>query len=233
MLLLSFSPFLALGSVGLPFFSSNECVLRYTYIGLHKHTRLRMLACLCMTGPSDKVQRTMSQGEWCEKTTESSPEHLFFKWTIIYKQSSPVLHHIPPLFTSLGKEDTEEKMKSNLCMSGTLHESFACVAATISLIIGLFTCLCFYSGLSVTIMHLGMPHGDADDFWCGVVRLDWMVERGGMERYYANYPSQWQRVHGGRGRDALLWAVSCAGLNGSQPCHGLIIFINLLSLQGQ
>lgn len=49
-----------------------------------------------------------------------------------------------------------------------------------------------------------------------------------MERYYANYPSHWQCVHGGSAGDALLWAVSCAGLDVSQTCHGLIIFINVL-----
>lgn len=78
-------------------------------------------------------------------------------------------------------------------------------------------------------MHLGMLHAEADDFFgAGLVRLDGVVGRGGMERYYANYPSHWQCVHGGRAGDALLWAVSCAGLNVSQTCHGLIIFINLL-----
>lgn len=34
----------------------------------------------------------------------------------------------PPLFTSLGKEDTAERIKSNQCTSGTLHKPYACVA---------------------------------------------------------------------------------------------------------
>lgn len=79
-------------------------------------------------------------------------------------------------------------------------------------------------------MHLGMFHADADDFWSAVVRFDRVVVSGRMERYYTNYPSHWQRVRGGKAVDALLWAVSCAGLDVSQPCHGLIIFINLLLL---
>lgn len=82
-------------------------------------------------------------------------------------------------------------------------------------------------------MQLGMFHAGADDFRSGVVRLDGVVGRGGMERYYANYPSHGQRVHGGRAGDALLWAVSCAGPDASQPCHGLIISISLLLQKGQ
>ena len=42
------------------------------------------------------------------------------------------MHITPPLFSSLGKEGTANRIKSNQCMSGTLHKPYVCVAGIIS-----------------------------------------------------------------------------------------------------
>ena len=42
------------------------------------------------------------------------------------------MHITPPLLSSLGKEDTVNRIKSNQCMSGTLHKPYVCVAGIIS-----------------------------------------------------------------------------------------------------
>lgn len=81
-----------------------------------------MLACLCaslcMTCYSDK--QWWATGEWCEKTTESSPAHQFFIPAI--QTLSTGFQPPPPSFPSLGKEDTAERIQSNQWTSGTLHE---------------------------------------------------------------------------------------------------------------
>lgn len=98
----------------------------------------------------DKVQTTMSHGEWCEKTTASPPAHLFFISAIIHKLCPSVLP--PPLFTSLGKGDTAERIKSNQGILGTLHQPYACFAATISPIIEWLTSLWFSFFTAITLI---------------------------------------------------------------------------------
>lgn len=61
----------------------------------------------------------------------SRPLLTYFSHQTLY--TSP--HPPPPLFTSLGKEDTVERIKSNQCASGMLHKPYARVAAMISPII--------------------------------------------------------------------------------------------------
>lgn len=96
---------------------------------------------------------------------QSCPAHLFFISAIIHKlppSASP-----PPLFTSLGKGDTAERIKSNQGMLGTLHKPHACFAAMISPIIEWFTSLwfSFFTAISFISYHNAPGHVPCRHRW--------------------------------------------------------------------
>lgn len=164
------------------------------------------------------------------------PPHSYFSY--LPYTSSHLQSRSPALLTSLVKGDTAERIKSNQWTLGTLHEHpYACVAATISPIIGWFTSLILFffppppSHSSVTLMHLGMFHAAADDFWFegGSARIDgdWLsvAEWRSITQIISgagNVSTQAERGWGG----TWPWAVSCVWHLVSQPRQGLIIFIS-------
>lgn len=96
-----------------------------------------------------------------------------------------ISHHIealissplPPLFTSLGKEDTAERIKSNQCTSGMLHKPYVCTAVTISPITGWFTSLWFYFFIVITLISY---HNAPEHVLC---RCWWILVQGGVIRW--------------------------------------------------
>lgn len=121
------------------------------------------------TGSKDSANNNDPGGMMWENHRVVLPPHSYFSY--LPYTSSHLQSRSPALLTSLVKGDTAERIKSNQWTLGTLHEHpYACVAATISPIIGWFTSLTLFffpppSHSSVTLMHLGMFHAAADDFW--------------------------------------------------------------------
>lgn len=184
-----------------------------------------------MTALYDKVLTTTSHGKWCEKTTETSPAHVFYKSAITHNSPPHLIVHL------IGKRRHTERIKSNQWALGTLHKPYACVADDLPNHRVIYVSLILFFTVIMLISYHNSPEHVLCRHWWFLVRivvyLDGVFRWGGMERCCRNYPSRWQYVHRDRTRNTLLWAVSCVGLHVSQPCQGFIIFINLLLPQGQ
>lgn len=172
------------------------------------------------TGSKDSANSNDPGGMMWENHRVVLPPHSYFSYLPF--TSSHFQSRSPALLTSLVKGDTAERIKSNQWTLGTLHEHpYACVAATISPIIGWFTSLIlFFFPTAITLIsYPNAPgHVPCSGWWFlvrgGGVGVNgwWLVVCGRMEKYYANY--QWQRIHAGRVREGRGTGVGWEGVHG-------------------